>query len=127
LLEASAMANLACGSSGLALVHALSLSTAIDLPHGYQNGVLLPWVADFNRPATRAWVRDEIDRLRPLYERIGFEPRFTAGEIGGAAAEAMVDVALASPLSANNVCASGAGELRSLLERAGVAVGPPQA
>lgn len=127
LLEASAMANLACGSSGLALVHALSLSTDVTLAHGYQNGVLLPWVADFNRPAVRPWVRDEIDRLRPLYRRIGFEPRFAADEINGCAAEAMVRVALASPLSGNNVRSSGAGELRSLLEPAGVAVGLPEA
>ena len=49
LLEASAMANLACGSSGLGLVHALSSATRLRVPHGRANGVLLPWVAAFNR------------------------------------------------------------------------------
>lgn len=127
LLEASAMANLACGSSGLALVHALSLCTRVTLAHGYQNGVLLPWVADFNRPAVRSWVRDEIDRVRPLYGRIGFEPRFAAEEIDGSAAEAMVRVALASPLSDNNARAPEPADLRTVLRDAGVAVGAPEA
>src|SRR5699024_5823252 len=34
LLEAASLANIACGNSGLALVHALSSSPAVDLPHG---------------------------------------------------------------------------------------------
>ena len=127
LLEASAMANLACGSTGLALVHALSLSTDVSLPHGYQNGVLLPWVADFNRPAVRPWVRDEIDRLRPLYGRIGFEPRFATDEIDGSAAKGMVRVALASPLSDNNTRAAEPADLRTLLEGAGVEAGAREA
>ena len=49
--EASAMANLACGNAGLGLVHALTSAPDVHLPHGYQNGVLLPHVAAFNRPA----------------------------------------------------------------------------
>ena len=103
----------------MALVHALSLSTRVTLAHGYQNGVLLPWVADFNRPAVRSWVRDEIDRVRPLYGRIGFERRFATDEIDGSAAKAMVSVALASPLSDNNTRAPEPADLRTLLEGAG--------
>ena len=51
LVEASAMANLACGNSGLGLVHALSSAPDVHLPHGHQNGVLLPHVAAYNRAA----------------------------------------------------------------------------
>ena len=54
LIEASAMANLACGNSGLGLVHALSSAPDVHLAHGYQNGVLLPHVAAFNRDVRRA-------------------------------------------------------------------------
>jgi alcohol dehydrogenase class IV len=122
LIEASAMANLACGSSGLGLVHALSLATAVRLPHGYQNGVLLPAVAAFNYPSVRQAVRTRIDRLQPLYERIGFGGRFRAGELDGAAVDAIAEVALASPLTANNVRSAERADLRGILEQAGAPV-----
>lgn len=122
LVEAGAMANLACGNSGLALVHALSLSTAVRLPHGYQNGVLLPVVAAFNRDAVPARVAAEIDFLAPLYEQIDFKPRFGPGEVDGAAAREMVDVALRTPLSANNVRPAGDADLRRILQEAGAAI-----
>ena len=115
LLEASAMANLACGSTGLGLVHALSLATAVPLPHGHLNGVLLPWVAAFTRPAVRPAVAAEIDALAPLYERIGFAARLAVDD---AAARQMVDVALASPLAANHVRGADADDLRRILAQA---------
>ena len=51
LIDASAMANLACGNAEMGLVHALTAAPSVHLPHGYQNGVLLPWVAAYNGPA----------------------------------------------------------------------------
>jgi alcohol dehydrogenase class IV len=119
LLEASAMANLACGPSGLGLVHALSSATAVHVPHGRQNGVLLPHVATFNRDHVPVRVRDEIDRLPALYEAIGAPPTFAAGEIDAAGAAAIVRVAIASPLHHNNVRHASAEELVELLGRAG--------
>ena len=53
LLEASAIANLACGNAGLGLVHALSLASAVRVSHGRQNGILLPHVAAFTRAVAR--------------------------------------------------------------------------
>lgn len=120
LLEASAMANLACGSSELGLVHALSLSSAVHLPHGYQNAVLMPHVAAFNYQAVPPRTAALLDRLTPLYERIGFDPHFRVGEVGAAGAESMVTVAMMAPLSANNVRQPTADELRQLLQAAGV-------
>ena len=102
LLEASAMANLACGSSGLGLVHALSSATRLRVPHGRANGVLLPWVAAFNRQALRPQALAEAERVLPFYEQIGFEPAFRPGELDGDAVASVVRVALASPLHLNN-------------------------
>jgi alcohol dehydrogenase class IV len=123
LLEASAMANLACGSSELGLIHALSLSTAVHLPHGYQNAVLMPHVAAFNRPELPERTQWEIDRILPLYEQIEFDPQFRAGELGPDQAESMVRIALAVPLSANNAREATADQLRTVL----VASGAPMA
>jgi alcohol dehydrogenase class IV len=117
LFDASAMANLACGNAEMGLVHALSAAPSVHLPHGYQNGVLLPWVAAYNRPAVREAVVAEIDALPALYEAIGFSPRFT--EVDAAGADAMVAAAMESPFRANNVRAAHEAELRELLRAAG--------
>jgi alcohol dehydrogenase class IV len=119
LIEASAMANLACGNSGLGLVHALSSSVEVHLPHGYQNGVLLPHVAGFNRDFVAEPVVAEIDALAALYGGIGFDARFGAGEVSAAGAEAMVAAAMDNPFRLNNRCEAGEGELRELLAAAG--------
>jgi alcohol dehydrogenase class IV len=119
LLEASAMANLACGSSELGLVHALSLSTSVHLPHGYQNAVLMPHVAAFNRGAMSERAQAQVDRILPLYERIGFDPHFGPSDFGAAEAESMAKVALAAPLSANNVRQATAEQLHDILASAG--------
>jgi alcohol dehydrogenase class IV len=119
LIEASAMANLACGNSGLGLVHALSSSVEVHLAHGYQNGVLLPHVAGFNREFVAGPVVAEIDALAALYEEIGFDARFAAGEVSAAGAEAMVAAAMDNPFRLNNRREAGEDELRELLAAAG--------
>jgi alcohol dehydrogenase class IV len=118
LLEASAMANLACGSSGLGLVHAISSATRLRVPHGRANGVLLPWVAAFNREALRPEALAEADRVLPLYEEIGFEPSFRPGELDGDALASVIRVALASPLHLNNSRHASADELEEILASA---------
>jgi alcohol dehydrogenase class IV len=119
LLEASAMANFACGPAGLGLVHALSSSARVHLPHGYQNGILLPHVAAYNRESVDDAVAAEIDRLPRLYERIGFDPAFAPGEVDEAQAESMARVGYASPLHQNNVRHGEPGELARILVAAG--------
>ena len=120
LLEASAMANLACGSSGLGLVHALSSAARVHLPHGYQNGILLPHVASFNRGRVAPDIVAEIDRLPALYETLGFTAAFEDGEVDETQAASMVRVALASPLHHNNIRQADAAELIELMAGAGV-------
>ena len=124
LLEASAIANLACGSAGLGLVHALSLASVVHVPHGRQNGILLPHVAAFTRSAVRPDVQALIDRINPLYEQIGFEPAFGPGELEPSQVESMVAVALAAQLNANNARQAGEGDLVRILEQAGAAPSP---
>jgi len=124
LIEGSAMANLACGNSGLGLVHALSSAPGVHLAHGYQNGVLLPHVAEFNREHVAPAVVDEIDALAPLYERLGVEARFAPGEVDRAHAELMVAAALGNPFLENNRREAGADELRAILAAAGAGATP---
>jgi len=119
LIEASAMANLACGNSGLGLVHALSSSVEVHLPHGYQNGVLLAHVAAFNRDFVAEAVVSEIDALASLYSEIGFEARFAPGEVGPAGVAAMTAAAMDNPFRSNNRREAGEAELAELLASAG--------
>jgi alcohol dehydrogenase class IV len=122
LIVAAAMANLACGNAELGIVHALTSAPGVTLPHGYQNGVLLPHVASFNRDVLPAEALAELEALAGLYERIGFVPAFAAGELTAAGAELMVAAALANPFLANNRRAAGEPELRGLLAAAGAPV-----
>lgn len=119
LIEASAMANLACGNSGLGLVHALTSAPDVHLPHGYQNGVLLPAVAAFNHVAARPEARGAIERLPALYERVDFGARFAAGEVDRAGVEAMVAAGLANPFRQNNRRLASEDDLRDMLAAAG--------
>jgi alcohol dehydrogenase class IV len=118
LIEASAMANLACGNSRLALVHALTSAPDVELPHGYQNGVLLPYVAEFNLPLLDTAADSEIVRLPALLERLGFKARFAPGELDDAGAAAMVAAALANPFTANNLREATEPDLRAILTAA---------
>jgi alcohol dehydrogenase class IV len=119
LMEASAMANLACGNAGLGLVHALTSAPDVHLPHGYQNGVLLPHVAAFNRPALDGPAARALDGLDELYATIGFDARFAPGEVTAADAELMVTAALGNPFRENNRRPADADDLRELMAVAG--------
>jgi alcohol dehydrogenase class IV len=119
LMEASATANLACGNAGLALVHAISSAATVALPHGYQNGVLLPHVAAFNHDDVDARVHARITAMLDLYERIGFVARFADDEVEGPTAEQMLTAAMESPFRANNVRSADKDDLIRILAQAG--------
>jgi alcohol dehydrogenase class IV len=119
LVEASAMANLACGNAEMGIVHALTSAPDVHLAHGYQNGVLLPHVAAFNGPALAGEAAAEAARVDELYREIGFQARFADGELSAGDAELMVAAALGNPFLANNARAAGEAELRALLAQAG--------
>jgi alcohol dehydrogenase class IV len=119
LIEASAMANLACGNSGLGLVHAITSASEVHVPHGYLNGVLLPHVAAFNADVISPAAAEEIGRLGELYERIGFDAAFRDGEIAAGDAEHLVTAGLRNPFRHNNRRLAEEADIRALLERAG--------
>jgi len=114
LLEASTLANIACGNAGLGLVHALTSASSIHVPHGRQNGILLPIVAEFNRPLLSDAARAEIDLIDDFYERIGAERRYPPEALPDDAVEAMVAAAAPSPLRLNNLRETSDEELRRL-------------
>jgi alcohol dehydrogenase class IV len=122
LIVASAMANLACGNAELGLVHALSSAVGVRLAHGYQNGALLAHAVEFNLPVLDQEAAREVACLSGFYERIGFAPRFAAGEVSAAEAGLMIAAALANPLLANNRRPVAEDDLRRVLVAAGAEV-----
>lgn len=119
LLEASAAANMACGNSGLGLVHALSSSPAVKLPHGLQNGVLLPHVAAFNAELLQPGGRALLPQIDALYEAVGFDPSLRAATEDAVPASSMVFATQGHPFRRNNLRDSTDEQLTELLERAG--------
>jgi alcohol dehydrogenase class IV len=120
LIDASCAANMACGNSGLTLVHALSTAPSVHLPHGLKNGILLPHVARFNEEVSGPGTRSLIAQIEPLYRTLGFRAVFPPGLAGTDAADAMVAASSGHPFRANNVRESGDAELFGMLEEAGL-------
>lgn len=118
LLEASTMANFACGNAGLSLVHALSGSSRIRIAHGRQNSVLLPVVAAFNRSVVSPEVVAEIDALPALYEAAGIPSSFEAAELMPDAATEMYTAASDSFFRKNNRRESSDSQLMELARQA---------
>lgn len=116
LLEASCLANLACGNSGLALVHALSSAPSVKLPHGLQNGVLLPAVARLNRSALSPEAAALAARLPTLYARLDFTARFDPGT---ADVDAMIAASTGHAFRRNNRIPHTDDDLRVALADAG--------
>jgi alcohol dehydrogenase len=100
-LIASTMANIACGNAKLDLIHALSQPLGrYHMAHGLANGILIPYVMEFNLPvcedkyAQMALVMGEpaegmrmhdlartaIERIKELFREVGY-PRKLPGDI----------------------------------------------
>ncbi|MDQ6821783.1 MAG: iron-containing alcohol dehydrogenase [Actinomycetota bacterium] len=124
LLEASAMANLACGNAGLGLIHALSSAAAVHLTHGYQNGVLLPAVAAFNGPNLKPAAAAAVDCAKRLYAEIDFEASFGDGTLDAADVDHMVSAALKHDFRRNNIRAASEPDLRAILASVGGTASP---
>lgn len=122
LLEASCAANMACGNSGLTLVHALSAAPTVHVPHGRQNGILLPHVARFNRAVSDADTRQLVSRLDALYRELDFPARYPADSLDSGSAPAMIAAATGSPLRANNKRETSNDQLLQILAEAGVPI-----
>jgi alcohol dehydrogenase class IV len=94
----------------------------VTLPHGYQNGVLLPHVAAFNRAVVPPAAIPYLDGLAELYDNLDFAAQFAPGEVDEAAAQLMIDAALGNPFRLNNRRKADESDLRALLAEAGAAV-----
>lgn len=127
LLDASCAANLACGNSGLALVHALSSAPSIRLAHGYQNGVLLRPVAHFNEEVLAPRHRHFVAQLDAFFEHIGFSGYFLPDELLPGQQDAMVAAADGHPFHHNNLRPASTEQLREILQAAGVPGGKEKA
>lgn len=103
IMEASSAANLACGNTGLALIHALTMSPDVPLPHGYQNGCLLLAVSRFNRSLMDPRHQVLVDQLEPLFQKIGWPGLYQAKEIDDHNAFLMVRASTGNPFRANNI------------------------
>lgn len=103
ILEASSAANLACGNTGLALVHALNTAPDVPLPHGYTNGCLLPAIAAFNRPQMDERHQKLLDQLPGLFQRIGWQGRFAEGDVNADKARLFVQASQDHPFRKNNL------------------------
>jgi alcohol dehydrogenase class IV len=119
LLEASCAANMACGNSGLTLVHALSTAPSVPIAHGLQNGILLPHVAAFNASISSDATSSLVEQILPLYDAIGFTPAFGAGAVGATEADAMIRASKDHPFRLNNRKDSTDEDLLAVLARAG--------
>ncbi len=82
MMEAQMLAGMAFSNSGLGLSHATShaLGSLYDIPHGQANGVMLPYILDFNLAA----VQKKVTRLLPILAtgRSGFSTLQTARQVG---------------------------------------------
>jgi alcohol dehydrogenase len=116
MMMASLLAGMAIDSASVGAVHAMAhqLGAVYDLPHGVCNGILLPFVVEFNEPAASAayariaavfgggaTARRLSSLLRSLGDRVGL-PRGLAGlgvdraRIPELAARAMTDMCMAT-------------------------------
>ncbi|MEV6013130.1 iron-containing alcohol dehydrogenase [Streptomyces sp. NPDC051976] len=120
LLEASCAANLACGNTGLGLVHALSCAPSVGLPHGYQNGALLLHVGQFNRDAMDKRHQAYLESAAGLFDAVAFPGKFEPNDLGPEAGAAMLAASRSHVFRANNVRDSADSDISTILAAAGV-------
>jgi alcohol dehydrogenase class IV len=133
---ASSMANFACGNAGLGIVHGMTMYYRLKVPHGYQNGVLLPYAMEFNMPAcedklarmavaigespqarsTRELAELALRRLKELYIDLGFPRRFSEEEFPVEEINHMVRTAADTFFVQNNARKTSEQEIRAIYE-----------
>ena len=112
---ASVIANLACGNAKLGLVHAMTFIYGIPLPHGLKDGIVLPYVMEYNLPVAKSkyarlarlagasaefFVNEEelafeaIAIIRKLYKDLEVPEHFTSEQLNPALIPEMVDEAM---------------------------------
>ncbi len=138
-LLGSTMANIACGNTKLGIVHALSQPMgSYHLPHGYANGILLPYGMEFNLPACEEKLasmavamgedktrytqgelaRRAVRRVKDLYLLLNFPKKIDEREIHPREIPEMTKRALTRPWLKCNIRKGTEKEITALYERA---------
>lgn len=118
LIEASCAANMACGTSGMGLVHGFASAPSIHLPHGLRNGIMLPYIAAFNRDYMDDVAVQLIDRLPAFLDDLGFKATFAGYDLPATAMDDMIAATVGHPFRENNVRRATDEELAELLKQA---------
>jgi alcohol dehydrogenase class IV len=111
----SVIANLACGNAKLGLVHAMTFIYGVPLPHGLKDGIVLPYVMEYNLPVAKSkfsrlallagapadfFANDEelafeaITIIRKLYKDLEVPEHFTSEQVNPKLIPEMVDEAM---------------------------------
>jgi len=136
---AATMANIACGNAKLGLVHALCQPLAnFHLAHGYANGLLLPYVMEYNLPACEEKLaaiavamgedrykytqtelaRKAIWRVKNLYITIGFPRKLDEKQVSPKEIPEMVKRAMTRPMTKFNIRRCTEKDLTLIYEKA---------
>jgi len=134
---AASMANIACGNAGLGIVHAMTLNYAIRLPHGLQNGILLPYAMEYNLPACVAKLARmavvigeqtsgltdpelaarAIYRVKRLFVELGFPAKFQESDVRRELIPAMARYSAEQVHAKLNIRRTDENEIASLFHR----------
>jgi alcohol dehydrogenase len=138
-LIASVMANMACGNARLDLIHALSHPLGSHhMPHGLANGILIPYVMEFNLPVcedkfaqmalvmgesgtgmtVRELARKAIERVKSLFLEVGFPDRIPQDKVDKKDIPDMVKQAMTRPMTRFNRRKSTEKELTEIYLKA---------
>jgi alcohol dehydrogenase class IV len=138
-LIASVMANMACGNAKLDLIHALSHPLgSYHMPHGLANGILIPYVMEFNLPVCQdkfsqmAMAMGEgiqelsptqlaqraIDRVKRLFIDAGFPRKIPSDVVDRKEIPNLVKQAMTRPMVKFNKRKSTEKELTEIYEKA---------
>jgi alcohol dehydrogenase len=138
-LIASVMANMACGNAKLDLIHALSHPLgSYHMPHGLANGILIPYVMEFNLPVCQdkfaqmamgmgesdhgvnvtQLAQRAIDRVKRLFIDVGFPTKIPSDVVDKKEIPNMVKQAMTRPMAKFNRRKSTEKDLAEIYERA---------
>ena len=138
-LIASTMANIACGNAKLDLIHALSQPLGkYHMPHGLANGILIPYVMEFNLPVcadkfaqmaiamgesfegrtVNELARRALDRVKELFVEVGFPRKIPGDRVDQKEIPSMVIQAMTRPMVKFNRRKSTEKDLARIYEQA---------
>lgn len=138
-LIASVMANMACGNAKLDLIHALSHPLgSYHMPHGLANGILIPYVMEFNLPVcedtfarmaiamgenssgltARQLARRAIERVKELFVEVGFPTKIPSDVVDRKDIPNMVKQTMTRPMTRFNRRKSTEKDLANIYQKA---------